>query len=62
MMRRILPALSLIALAGCHPYAPDSSAFGVNGYAPQRGPVLTGDETTAAKDPAPFSPAQVPAY
>ncbi len=62
MMQRILPALSLIALAGCHPYATDASAFGVNGYAPQRGPVLTGDETTAARDPAPFNPAQVPAY
>lgn len=63
MLHRILPAISLMALAGCQTYATGTSPFGVNSYAPQRGPALTGTETTSAsRGYAPFNPAQMPAY
>jgi hypothetical protein len=62
MMHRLLPAVSLIALAACQPpYG--TSSFGVNSYAPQRGPVLTGGAagTTTAREYTTFNATGAPA-
>jgi hypothetical protein len=59
MDHRILPALSLLALAGCQAYGGGSSGYGANSYAPQRGPVLAGAESpSGSAQYTPFSPAQ----